>query len=215
MRMTFWTPVTPARVSARWTSGWVAWRSLVKICVSVWLMAVMVALRSVPQQPREAAVGEHPPAGLAGRAVVDGVFVKRDLADFISASRALLAESVVHRVAVGCLRGEAGARQRQQPIRRLAQQPHDRRVQPLDLLALELRAHRVGRQARGVEDLVGVGAADAGDGALITEEGVQPVRVGLQLPAQRRRVEGGIQRFGPKVLELCGQRLGAQPPGTL
>src|SRR6476646_10557766 len=103
MRITFWTPVTPARVSARWTSGSVAWRSLVKICVSVWLMAVMVAVSlgsSVTQQPREAAVCEHPAAGLAGRAVVDGVFVKRDLADFISAPRALVAEPVVHRVAV-------------------------------------------------------------------------------------------------------------------
>src|SRR5689334_538896 len=103
MRMTFWTPVTPARVRARWTSGSVAWRSLLKICVSVWLMAIIVATSrcaSVSQQTRQPPVCEHPAAGLAGRAVIDGVFVKRDLADFISAPRALVAEPVVHRVAV-------------------------------------------------------------------------------------------------------------------
>ena len=96
------------------------------------------ALAGCPEQPREPAVLEHPPAGLALRAVEDRVLLEVDAGDRRAAVRARLAEAVVHLVRLLVRRpGEA-------QLEALGEELADRRRQALDLLVGELGRQRVG-----------------------------------------------------------------------
>ena len=85
-------------------------------------------------------------------------------------------------------------------------------MQPLDLLVRQRRAVGVGRQPRVVQDLVRIGAADAGDRALVAQERVQAVWMLLERAAQRGRVERRVERLRAEVRELGGGRLRRQQP---
>jgi len=118
----------------------------------------------------------------------------------------------MHPVAVPRLRRQALLGQGNQPLRGLAELPHDRRVQPLQLLRRERCAVRVRRQPRGVQDLVRIGTPDPGDRPLVAQKRVQPVRVLLQGRFQRGRVERRIERLRAEVRQLLGGRLRRQQP---
>ena len=63
-------------------------------------------------------------------------------------------------------------------------------VSCVDVVAVELGGGRERRQPGSVADLVGEQAAEAGEDVLVAEEAVEPHRVVLQQPAERRLVDG-------------------------
>ena len=86
------------------------------------------AQRASLEQPREAAVLEHAPVGLAGRAVVDRVLLEVDPRERRAAARARLAELVVHAVGLRVVRrprsaARARARARRGSRSRAARSP--------------------------------------------------------------------------------------------
>jgi hypothetical protein len=86
----------------------------------------------------------------------------------------------------------------------------DRRCQALDLLGRELCRRLERRQPRAEEDLVRVGASDAGDRALVAEERMELAALSPKDLAERRGVE--IERIRAQVGELGLQRLRCEEP---
>ena len=78
----------------------------------------------------------------------------------------------------------------------------DRDVQALDLVGVEPVCRRERREPCGVEDLVGVRAPDAGDRALVAQQGVQLAAV-VERALQRGHVERVVERLGSEAGELC------------
>ena len=142
------------------------------------------------EQPRHAAVLQHPAAGLAGRAVEDGVLLVVDLPQRVAAPRARLAEPPVDEVDV--LVALAGEPQ----LERTRQVVLDRRREPLDLGIVEVAGERERRQLRAMEDLVRVRPPDPGERALVAQERVQPPVVAREDLAQlaRRRARAPPDR---------------------
>ena len=166
--------------------------------------AFVSTARSSSQKPRHTAILEDAAVGLAGRAVEDRVLLEIDLGKRRSAVRARLAEPVVD--AVGVL--VVGTREAQ--LEAAGELVSDCRGEPLDLLGVELGRERVGGEPRDIQDLVGPGAADAGDRALITQQRVEAARV-----AREDRREGlGVELvgLGAEVGELRLEGVRAQQP---
>ena len=123
-------------------------------------------------------VGEELPTGLAGRAVVDRVAPVLDRANRVVAVEARLAAPIVDlRRTIHALPDVV---QRALVIGRSAHDLTDRRVQSLDLVLVELGGVGERRERGLVQDLVRQHATQPGDGVLVTEQAVEPLRVGLQ-----------------------------------
>src|SRR4051794_7019433 len=104
--------------------------------------------RLLPQQAREAAVLEDPAARLAGGAVEDRVLVVVDARERRAADVAGLAEPVVDPVGLLVRRAALAQLEAARELR------VDRGGEPRDLLVVEVRREREGREPRGVQDLV-------------------------------------------------------------
>ena len=162
--------------------------------------------RSSAQQAREPAVLEQPAAGLAARAVVDRVLLEVDARDRRAALRARLAEPVVD-----------DGRRRVSPLPRSRSSSARVEVvahrvgEPLDLLVGELGRGLERREPRAQEDLVRVGAADAGERALVAEQR-------MELPAlarrgsRRARPASSSSASGPRWREILVELLRRDEP---
>src|SRR6185437_16348067 len=88
----------------------------------------------------------------------------------------------------------------------------DRVGEARDLLVQEVGRELVGRELRGMKDLVRPGAADAGDRALVAEERVEAAGVALEDLAELlcREAEG----FRAEVVDLCRCLFGREQPDS-
>jgi hypothetical protein len=127
------------------------------------------------------------------------VLVEVDARDRRSADGAGLAQAFVDSVR-RLVRGPALAE-----LQAPGQLAVDRSSQAGDFLGLELGRERIGRKPGGEEDLVRPGAPDAGERALVPEEGVEAAGVGGQDVGEAL----GSQAVGlrPEVSELLVDRL--------
>ena len=152
------------------------------------------------EQARAAAVGVDLAAGLAGRAVDDLVLREVDALQRLAAARARLAGVAVHVVDAGRLLVERHARRRtaRNSLDALGQLGADRDVQPLDLLVVEPLGSRERREPRGVQDLVRVGAADAGDRALVAQQACAAGRRASARPRAPRCRSASSSGSGPR-----------------
>jgi hypothetical protein len=88
----------------------------------------------------------------------------------------------------------------------------DRRQQPVPFVGRELREHRVRRQHRVVQHVVGVASADAGHGALVAQNGVDATRVVAPPDPRRERVR---QHLGTEDGQRTLVALREHPPACL
>ena len=125
-----------------------------------------------PQQARKAAIGEDFAAGLAGGAVVGFVVGVANALDGAAATRAGLAEAAVDRhfgAKGGDVFGEFCPGFGREPCNPKLQR-RSRGVEKAPALVWrEFVRERDGREACGVENLVGIGVADAADEARVSE----------------------------------------------
>ena len=112
----------------------------------------------------------------------------------LAAPRARLAEVAVDPVhAVVALAREA-------QLERAAQVVVDRRRERLDLVVAEVGREPERRELRLPEDLVRVGATDAGQRALVAEQRVELAALAAEDLSERRCVD--VERVGTEVREL-------------
>src|SRR5439155_16455682 len=145
----------------------------------------------VLQKPGERAVRQQHAARLAARAVVGLVLGVDDALHGRAAvgTRLAVAPMDGHPLAEGGhLFGEAVAGLRAQAFGPLVERRPRRRVEARDLVVAELARQLDGREAGPVEDLVGVGVADAGEQAGIGERALQGVILARQGGAEARQV---------------------------
>ena len=150
------------------------------------------------QEPRQRAIGEQSAAGLAGRAVVRLVLGIDDALHGRAAAGAGLTVAAVHRHAVAKRRhllGETRARLGTEALDPLPEHRAGGGEERGRLAGGEIAGALEGRQLRPVQDLVGVGVADAGENVRVGERALERVALGgergVELP--RRRLE----RFQP------------------
>src|SRR5215213_1418998 len=110
--------------------------------------------RSSLQQPRQAAVLQHPPTRLLLRAVTHHVVLEVDRLDAGAAARALLAGPAMDLEWHRHLVGDRVADQVLVVVEGGAEHLVARRVEGFDLVGVEVRSPLEGRQARGPEELV-------------------------------------------------------------
>ena len=118
------------------------------------------------QEPRQRTVGEYPPACLTARAVVGFVVGVADPLHRGSADGTRLAEPAVDGHAGtkrGDLLGEIVAGLGSKPVGPLLEDSRHRLAQAFDLVVRQLRGQRQWRQSGAMEDLVGIGVADAAE----------------------------------------------------
>src|SRR3954452_9280189 len=151
------------------------------------------------EQTRQSPVGERLAAGLARRAVVQRRVGEGDFPDHVAADRAGLAGAPVPPHAELLLGLEVSRRPPARPPNGVAEHLAHRSVQPLRLLRVELRGGLERRQLGRVQDLVGVGVADAGQLRLVAQQALD-----LRAVAREQR---------PEVLErvAVGERVGPEP----
>ena len=91
-------------------------------------------------------------------------------------------------------------------LHRVGQHPDHRGVQPVDRLGVELARRRERRQLRDVQDLVGVGVADAGEHLLVDDQRLEPLgATGEQLAELTRgRATARPGRAWPRPGPACG-----------
>ena len=146
----------------------------------------------LPEQAREGAIGQQLAAGLAARAVVGLVVGVADALDGGAADRARLPVAAVHRhvrAKGGHLLGEVVAVVGAQPGDPVGKRRAGRLVQARDLFRRELVGHGERRQARAVQDLVGIGVADAAEQARVGERALERVVLAGERAAERREVD--------------------------
>ena len=173
------------------------------------------------QEARERAVGEHPAAGLAARTVVRFVGGVADALDRRAAVRAGLGVAPVHRHAVakgGDLLGKVLARRGAQAPGPVRQGFAGGREEALDLGGLQLSGHGDRREPRALQDLVGIGIADAAEQLGVAQGALQGVVFRGQAPSEgvglaghdleAARVEGAERRRALDDVQ-AGPALGA------
>ena len=87
-------------------------------------------------------------------------------------------------------------------LHRLVHDLDHRPVQAADVLRRERVAHPVVAQAGGIEDLVAVDVADAGDEVLVHQERLQLHWLGDEHPAEVDPGDRLVERIEPQVGEL-------------
>ena len=133
----------------------------------------------VVQQPRQRAVGEQAPAGLAGRAVVALVRPRRRCAAPARRRPGTARRSGRAPPSPAGTRSPSPETRRRPRARRRSVQRASvvarRVVQPRDLLVVEIAASAERRQPRRVQDLVRVGVADAAEQVRIGQRALERV----------------------------------------
>src|SRR3954447_7741190 len=137
------------------------------------------AARRLLEELGEAAVGQGLAAGLAGRAVLQARVGEADLADDVAADRALLTGAPVHGEVGLLLALQLTGRQPARPGDSVAELVLDGGVETVELLGRQAVGRLEGRHLRGVEDLVAVGVADPGDGALVAQDALDLCAAGV------------------------------------
>src|SRR5687768_12877229 len=159
------------------------------------------------EQPRERAVGEQSPLGLATRTVVRLVVRIANALDGGPAHGTRLAVLPVHshfRAKRRHFLRKLAISLRTKALHPFAQYGLRRVVDPADLLVGESRRERHRRHAAAVENLVRVGVTDAAEESRVRKGALD--RVILRAQSLRELVDRALERLQPAAIEL-DQRL--------
>ncbi len=164
----------------------------------------------VLQQPRKRAVREKLPAGLAARAVVALVLGVDDSLHRRIAYRAGLAVPSVHGHSLpkgGHGLGKTRSHLAPQDVGPAVQRGARCLVQARDLLGRQRPRQLQGRQPGGVQDLVGIGVADAAEEVRVGEGALE--RVILAVERRGEFLARNVERLDAAGIERLQRRLSA------